>query len=88
MYVGSISDLQLTLYLEAQYPMITVPAGYRTNGMPFGLALMQTMFGEEQLVRYGSAIEDALRGTEFGRRRPQWWDYQSKNLILFNTVEY
>lgn len=68
--------------------MLTLPAGYRTNGMPFGIGLMQTMFGEENLVRYGSAIEDALRGTEFGRRRPQWRNYDSKNLISSNTAEY
>ncbi|KAK6370989.1 hypothetical protein LTR64_006235 [Lithohypha guttulata] len=73
---------------QAQYPMITIPAGYRTNGMPFGIALMQSMWQEAELVRWGSAIEDAIRGTGFGRRRPDWRDYQSKNLISFYTAEY
>lgn len=43
---------------QAGYPMITLPAGTHANGMPYGLALMQTAFAEAKLVRWASAIED------------------------------
>ncbi|KAK8023304.1 amidase [Apiospora marii] len=50
--------------VQAGYPMATipVPAGvHAADGMPFGLGIMQTAWGEEEeLVRWASAIEDLL----------------------------
>lgn len=74
---------------QAQYPMITLPAGYRSNGMPYGLAIMQTMWAEAELVRWGSAIEDLIKSPEgaqlgVGRRRPEWNGYLDRNLINFD----
>lgn len=73
---------------QAQYPMITLPAGYHSNGMPYGLGLMQTMWGEVELVRWASAIESAMKSNAglalgVGRKRPEWRDYLSKPLIAF-----
>ena len=73
---------------QAQYPVITLPAGYHSNGMPYGLGLMQTMWGEVELVRWASAIESAMKSTDglalgIGRKRPEWRDYHSKALIAF-----
>lgn len=50
-----------------QYPVITNSVGYHDqkgdDGMPYGLALTQTMWAEAELVRWSSAIEDLI-GTE------------------------
>ncbi|KAH8179261.1 amidase domain-containing protein [Sarocladium implicatum] len=66
---------------QAGYPMMTVPAGENEDsGMPFGLALIQTAWGEKELVKYGSAIEDLLEGTKYGRRRATWRGYLERNI--------
>jgi amidase len=73
---------------QAQYPVITVPAGYHDQvgdyGMPYGLAIMQTMWGEAELVRWASAIEDLIMkegaAIGVGRRRPRWLGYRERNL--------
>ncbi|KAK5313573.1 hypothetical protein LTR70_007557 [Exophiala xenobiotica] len=71
---------------QAQYPVITLPAGNRENGMGFGLAIMQTMWGEAELVRWGSAIEDLMKSPEgvklgVGRQLPKWNDHLVRNLV-------
>lgn len=74
---------------QAQYPVITIPAGYHDqqgdHGMPYGLALIQTMWAEAELVKWGSAIEDLLNQTDgvalgVGRKRPRWLGYRSRNI--------
>lgn len=73
---------------QAQYPVITIPAGYHNekgdHGMPYGLALIQTMWAEAELVRWGSAIEDLIdtegEGLGVGRKRPRWLGYKERNL--------
>ncbi|KAL8982571.1 MAG: hypothetical protein Q9205_002962 [Flavoplaca limonia] len=68
-------DVGQTYQIAAQagYPMITIPAGVHSkSGMPFGLALMGTAFGESELLRTASAIEDLQRVEGGGRARPQW----------------
>lgn len=73
---------------QAGYPMITVPAGvHSASGMPFGIALMQTAFGEEKLVRYGSAIEDLQASLGFKRPSPQWLGYLERTIPLLNVDE-
>ncbi|KAF2760972.1 amidase family protein [Pseudovirgaria hyperparasitica] len=47
---------------KAGYPMITIPVGINNFGVPFGLGLMQTAWNDTALVKYGSAIEDLIRG--------------------------
>ncbi|THY48746.1 amidase family protein [Aureobasidium pullulans] len=67
---------------QAGYPMLTLPAGTHENGMPFGLAIMQTAFAEDKLVKWGSAIEDLQisSGTPHKRTLPQWRDYLVRNI--------
>lgn len=73
---------------QAQYPMITIPAGYHDqmgdHGMPYGFAIMQTMWGEPELVKWASAIEDLIEkegaAIGVGRRRPSWLGYLQRNL--------
>lgn len=68
---------------QAGYPMITVPAGiHAESGMPFGLAIMQTAFAEDKLVKWGSAIEhlQLTSGTIYKRSLPEWRDYLVRNI--------
>ncbi|KAI4843533.1 amidase family protein, partial [Aureobasidium sp. EXF-8846] len=67
---------------QAGYPMLTLPAGTHENGMPFGLALMQTAFAEDKLVKWGSAIEDLQWSSKTPNQRtlPQWRDYLVRNI--------
>ncbi|KAF2816271.1 amidase signature enzyme [Mytilinidion resinicola] len=74
---------------QAGYPMVTVPAGVSPDtGMPFGLALMGTAWSEGSLVKWASAIEDALvkGGKEkgLGRTLPKWYGYLQKNVPVLN----
>lgn len=56
----------------AGYPMVTVPIGLNSRSVPVGISLIGTAWSEPTLVRYGSAIDDLIRG----RQKPQfinWW---------------
>ncbi|KAF1809484.1 amidase signature enzyme [Eremomyces bilateralis CBS 781.70] len=82
-------DVGQTYQIAAQagYPMITVPASVQSStGMPFGLALMQTAWGESKLIRYASAIENLQRtsGTPYKRTLPGWYGYLRKNIPVLN----
>ena len=77
---------------QAGYPMITLPAGvHSASGMPFGLALMQTAFAEDKLVRWASAIEDLQlsSGTPYQRAntKPTWRGYLDRTIPLLNVYE-
>lgn len=76
---------------QAGYPMLTVPAGvHSASGMPFGLGLMQTAWGEAELVRWGSAIEDLLRAAgdgKYGRSAPRWRGRLQRNVPVWNVYE-
>ncbi|KAI1796751.1 glutamyl-tRNA amidotransferase subunit A [Ganoderma leucocontextum] len=65
-FVGLLVPLQVAqapqIAAQAGYPVITLPAGLDAeSGMPFGLGIMQTAWGEAELVRWASAIEDLQR---------------------------
>lgn len=56
----------------AGYPMVTVPVGYNAHSVPVGVSLIGTAWSEPMLVKFGSAIDDLVRG----RKKPafeQWW---------------
>lgn len=71
---------------QAQYPVITVPTGVNATrtGMPFGLMLMGTAWGESNLIRLASAVEDALRADGSQRPLPQWRDRQRRVVPVVN----
>nr|VWO98543.1 N/A [Ganoderma boninense] len=66
---------------QAGYPVIAIPAGVDPeSGMPFGLGIMQTAWGEGELVRWASAIEDLQRSVGYKRPLPTWRGYLQRNL--------
>ncbi|KAG8169476.1 hypothetical protein KVR01_000221 [Diaporthe batatas] len=79
-------DVGQTYQIAAQagYPMITIPAGvHSSDGMPFGLAIMQTAWAEVELVRWASAIEDLQLTSDewlFKRTLPEWRSYRRRNI--------
>ncbi|KAK0625874.1 amidase [Immersiella caudata] len=73
---------------QAGYPVVTIPVGtHSASGMGFGLAVMQTAWAEAELVKWASAIEDALKGTGYGRTRPKWYGYLQRNIPVLNVYE-
>ena len=54
-----ITDTQA--YAAAGFPAITVPAGYRENGEPFGLVMVGNVNGEADLIRAGYAFEQTVK---------------------------
>ncbi|QPH10557.1 hypothetical protein C2857_001928 [Epichloe festucae Fl1] len=66
---------------QAGYPAITIPAGvHADSGMGYGLAILQTAWAEAELVRWGSAIEDLTKGTQFARTLPKWRGHLQRNM--------
>jgi amidase len=69
---------------QAGYPVITIPAGVRRiSGMPFGLAIMQTAWREDELIKWASAIEDlqlTTKGNTLRRTLPTWRGYLERNI--------
>lgn len=66
---------------QAGYPVVTVPAGIHSDsGLSFGLGILQTAFGEAELVKWASAIEDLQ--FELGHKRPlpKWRGYLERNI--------
>lgn len=51
-------------------------------GCPFGISLVNTAFSEAKLVRWGSAIDDAL-----GHRRqpPRFFEFDASNIPINNA---
>ncbi|EMC96405.1 hypothetical protein BAUCODRAFT_148022 [Baudoinia panamericana UAMH 10762] len=83
-------DVGQTYQIAAQagYPVITIPAGvHNSTGMPFGLALMQTAWREDALVKWASAIEDLqfASGTPYKRSLPNWYGYLERNIPVINA---
>ena len=60
---------------KAGYPMTTIPIGVNAVGLPFRLGIINKALRENLLVKYGSAIEDLVRG----RKRPKFLNLDTDN---------
>ncbi|CAI4212090.1 unnamed protein product [Parascedosporium putredinis] len=56
----------------AGYPMVTMPVGHNAHSVPVGISLIGTAWSEPTLIKYGSAIDDLIRGRETPRFI-EWW---------------
>ncbi|KAM3485534.1 hypothetical protein MY8738_001300 [Beauveria namnaoensis] len=69
---------------QAGYPAVTIPVGVSAeSGMPFGMAILQTAWREDELVKWASAIEDlqlTSNTTTLKRTRPTWRGYLERNV--------
>jgi aspartyl-tRNA(Asn)/glutamyl-tRNA(Gln) amidotransferase subunit A len=74
--LGEKVDDPLTMYLTdiftnpanlAGIPGISVPCGFSSDGLPIGLQLMGSPFGESQILQVAHAFEQA---TDFHKRKP------------------
>ena len=66
---------------KAGYPMITIPVCVNDIGVPFGIGIIQTVWKENSLIRYGSAIEDLIRP----RHRPTFSNADADNYIYIGN---
>lgn len=57
----SINNYHAGLAAVAEYPAITVPMGYETNGKPKGLTFIGKRLQEKQLLEYAYAYEQATK---------------------------
>jgi len=57
----SINNYHAGLAAVAEYPALTVPMGYETNGKPKGLTFIGKRLSEKQLLEYAYAFEQATK---------------------------
>ncbi|KAI0537688.1 amidase [Xylaria digitata] len=76
-YDGKPLDGGVAMQIAAQagYPMITIPVDVENDGVPFGLAIIQTAFKDDMLIKYGAAIEAVVGG----RPRPHFRNIHADN---------
>lgn len=86
---------------QAGYPVMTIPIGLDPDGMPLPLTLQHTAWMEDQLVKWGSAIEDLLkahneeggisvseRAERMGRIPPTYKNHLRKNIPIEPDYEW
>lgn len=60
-FVLSINNWNAGHAAAANYPCLTVPMGYRTNGRPMGLTFISRPYQEDALLKVGYAFEQATK---------------------------
>ncbi|KAB5518229.1 amidase, partial [Coniochaeta sp. 2T2.1] len=65
---------------QAGYPITTIPIGLDADGIPVGLSLQQTAWGEGELVKWASAIEDLWNRESGWRDVPAFRNLGAKNV--------
>ncbi|KAJ2981359.1 hypothetical protein NUW58_g527 [Xylaria curta] len=73
--VQADQGVAMQIAAQAGYPMITIPVDVGDDDVPFGLAIIQTAFGEDKLVKHGAAIEAVVGG----RPRPTFRNIHADN---------
>ena len=57
----SINNRSAGLAAAANYPCLTVPMGYKTNGEPIGITFIARPYEEDKLLKIGYAFEQATK---------------------------
>jgi len=57
----SINNYHASFAAVAEYPALTIPMGYDTEGVPKGLTFISTPFSEKQLLEWAYAYEQASK---------------------------
>ena len=57
----SINNRSAGLAAAANYPCLTVPMGYKTNGEPIGMTFIAQPFEEDKLLKIGYAFEQGTK---------------------------
>ncbi|KAF2967311.1 hypothetical protein GQX73_g6285 [Xylaria multiplex] len=73
--VQADGGVAMQIAAQAGYPMITIPVDVENDGVPFGLAIIQTAFKDDKLIKYGAAIEAVVGG----RPRPHFRNIHADN---------
>lgn len=55
-------------------PLITIPAGFYTNGSPFSLAFFSKMWNEGEIIGMAYAYEQAIGGRKTPQLKKRIWD--------------
>ncbi|KAK2776734.1 hypothetical protein FQN52_003302 [Onygenales sp. PD_12] len=71
------SGLSAQVAAKAGYPMITIPTCVGDDDVPFGIGIIQTARREDLLIKYGSAIEDAVGA----RSKPSFRNIDASNYM-------
>ena len=67
---------------QAAYPIIIIPIGLDSNGIPVGLSLHHTAWKEAELVKWASAIEHLWNEKNGWRATPTYRNHLAKNIPI------
>lgn len=84
---GDDSQLSFISMLPANdkylgYPIICVPIGVDSAGLPFSLSIQHSAWREHALIKWASAIEDLVYSLDGWRVTPQYKEHLSKNIPI------
>ena len=67
---------------QAGYPIICIPIGLDSNGMPISLSLQHSAWNEAELIKWASAIEHLWNGKNGWRATPTFRNPLAKNIPI------
>ncbi|KAL9625937.1 MAG: hypothetical protein Q9204_007717 [Flavoplaca sp. TL-2023a] len=68
------------LAAQAGYPIVTIPIGLDSHGLPVGLSFQHRAWEEQTLIKWASAVEDLVREVQGWRPTPEYRNFRSKNI--------
>ncbi|KAH8882953.1 amidase [Thozetella sp. PMI_491] len=69
---------------QAGYPIICIPIGLDSSGMPVSLSLQHSAWREGDLVKWSSAVEDLWKSLRGPRTTPTYRNLGAKNVPIEN----
>ncbi|KAK5095047.1 hypothetical protein LTR70_007177 [Exophiala xenobiotica] len=67
---------------QAGYPIICIPIGLDEDGLPISLSIQHSVWKEDQLIKWASAIEDAWNAKNGWRAIPTFKHLTAKNIPI------